>query len=419
MSAFDLSIDATQRTRDNLLQIQSRCLQDRHAYFPKHAREFLDNGNELRIVVFSTRGLGFPQQLDQIEAAAALRGGHVVAVVTDVGETDNLQYLEQRAYTSVPCDVFFEQASEYAGCLVVDRTCTWYPGVRYKARLRQHQFAFLRVEQFLNAPGLEAAGGSYRAHSDLMLSRFDEFLALEKYWGDALSLQTYYYALAAFISMNHEYFAFHCGDYSQRYFPQDVGLKFDDSTVYADCGAHDGQEVLIFTRLTRGNFKAVHAFEPDRSNFLNLSDNIARYNAEHGAKPIYCHEMGVYDRNAFLHAEGYSAGVSIVDHAPDHAVLVTAESTIGSGAGVHVCKLDDRLESLSHLRLEIEGAELAALNGAKQLILRDRPSMTISAYHKASDFLDILQFIEQIDSGYSLSLRHQSLEPGVLCVYAV
>ncbi len=407
MNAFDLTSDATQRTRDNLLQIQARCLEDRHAYFPKHAREFLDNGSELRIVVFSTRGLGFPQQLDQIEAAVALRGGRVVAVVTDVGESDNLQYLEQRDYKAVACDAFFEHASEYAGCMVVDRTCTWYPGVRYKARLRQHGFAFLRVEQFLNAPGLEAAGGSYRAHSDLMLTRFDEFLALEKHWSDALSLQTYYYALAAFISMNHEYFAFHCGDYSQRYFPQDVGLKFDASTVYADCGAHDGQEVLIFTKLTQGRFKAVHAFEPDRSNFMNLSDNIAQYIAEHGAKPIYCHEMGVYDRNAFLHSEGYSAGVSIVDDG------------IASGAGVHVCRLDDELDQLSHLRLEIEGAELAALHGARQLILRDKPSMTISAYHKASDFLDIMQFIEEAGLNYSLSLRHQSLEPGVLCVYAV
>lgn len=407
MNAFDLTTDATQRTRDKLLEIQVRCLQDRYAYFPRHAREFLDNGSELRVVVFSTRGLGFPQQLDQIEAAAALRGGRVVAVVTDVGETDNLQYLEQRDYKAIPCDAFFEHASEYSGCLIVDRTCTWYPGVRYKARLKQHGFAFLRVEQFLNAPGLEAAGGSYRAHSDLMLARFDEFLALEKHWGDALSLQTYYYALASFISMNHEYFAFHCGDYSQRYFPQDVGLKFDSSTVYADCGSHDGQEILIFTALTNGNFKAVHAFEPDRSNFINLSDNMARYIAQNGARHIYCHEMGVYDRNAFLHSEGYSAGVSIVENASD------------SGAGVHVCRLDDKLDTLSHLRLEIEGAELAALHGARQLILRDRPSMTISAYHKASDFLDIMQFIEEADLDYSLSLRHQSLEPGVLCVYAV
>ncbi|CAN5495153.1 hypothetical protein BH09PSE5_BH09PSE5_48400 [soil metagenome] len=366
------------------------------------------NGNgELRIVVFSTRGLGFPQQLDQIEAAAAIRGGRVVAVVTDVGETDNLRYLAQRKLTAISSDAFFANAAQYAGCLVVDRTCTWYPGVRYKVRLRQLGFAFLRAEQFLNAPGLEFSGGSYRGHSDLMLERFDEFLALERHWKDELSKQTYYYSLAAFISMNHEYFAFHCGDYSQRYFPDDVGLRFDESTVYADCGSHDGQEILIFAKLTEGRFKAVHAFEPDGSNFIDLSNNMARYIAEHGAKPIYCHEMGVYDRNAFLRSEGYSAGVSI------SAVAET------SGTGVHVCKLDDTLDELSHLRLEIEGAELEALNGARRLIVSRRPTMTVSAYHKPTDFPDLLAFIEQTDMNYSLALRHQSLEPGVLCIYAV
>ncbi len=407
MNAVELDQDTTQRTRDNLLSIRARCVEDRHAFFPRHAHELITSSHAPRVVVFSTRGLGFPQQLAQIEAALALRGGELVAIVTDVNETDNVAYLQQLGYQVVARDDFFAGAAAYAGCLVVDRTCTWCPGVRYKARFKQLGLAFLRVEQFLNAPGLEAAGGSYRSHSDLMLQRFDEFLALESYWGDALSLQTYYYALAAFISMNHEYFAFHCGDYRQRYFPQDVGLHFDDSTVYADCGAHDGQEALIFAALTQGRFKALHAFEPDRRNFIQLSDTIARYTALHGAKPIYCHEMGVYDRNAYLHAEGFSAGVSIVEHASDTA------------NGVHVCRLDDTLDQLSHLRLEIEGAELAALHGARQLILRDRPSMTISAYHKASDFLDILGFIRDTGIDYRLSLRHQSLEPGVLCVYAV
>ena len=75
------------------------------------------------------------------------------------------------------------------------------------------------------------------------------------------------------------------------------------------------------------------------------------------------------------------------------------------------------IDELSHLRLEIEGAELAALNGARGLISRCRPSMAISAYHKPSDFLDIAAFLREVDLGYRMSVRHQSLEPGVLCVY--
>ncbi|ADQ85873.1 FkbM family methyltransferase [Methylovorus sp. MP688] len=407
MSALPKPDNATQLARDNLLKIHARCQEDRHAYFPETAGELINNTAELRVIVFSTRGLGFCQQLDQIEAAVRLKGGRIEALVHDVDDKDNLQNPHIAGYTQLTADTFFANPEVYKGCLIVDRTCTWYPGIRYKVRLKQAGFTVLRVEQFLNAPGLEAAGGSYRLHADVMLERFDEFLALERHWIDDLSLQTYYYTLAAFISMNHQYFAFHCGDYRQRYFSPDIDLKFNAQTVYADCGSHDGQEVLIFAERVKHQFKAVHAFEPDHTNFINLSNNIANYTARHGAKPIYCHELGVFDRNAYLYAEGYDSGVTITDQASS------------SGFGLHVCRLDDMLDELTHLRLEIEGAELEALHGANQLILKNRPTLTVSAYHKATDFPDLLKYIEETGLDYQLSLRHQSLEPGVLCIYGV
>ncbi|MBL8504720.1 MAG: FkbM family methyltransferase [Methylobacillus glycogenes] len=398
---------ATELARSKLLQIAERCQQDRHAYFPEAAAEMIHGSQTLRVLVFSTRGLGFCQQLDQIVAAVALKGGVIEALVHDTDDTDNLDNPRLQGFKQIKAADFFADPSAYAGCLVVDRTCTWYPGIRYKVRLKQAGFAVLRVEQFLNAPGLEAAGGSYRLHSDLMLSRFDEFLGLERHWHDNWSRQAYYYSLAAFISMNHEYFAFHCGDYQQRYFSADIDLKLGAHTVYADCGSHDGQEVLIFAERVKHQFKAVHAFEPDHNNFINLAKRINAYIAQHGALPVYCHELGVFDRDGYLHAEGYGSGVTITEQAGT------------PGNGLHVCRLDDMLDELGHLRLEIEGAELEALHGARGLIQQHRPTMTVSAYHKATDFPDLLRFIEETGHNYQLSLRHQSLEPGVLCIYAV
>jgi FkbM family methyltransferase len=238
-----------------------------------------------------------------------------------------------------------------------------------------------------------------------MLARFAELLALESVWADDQSVETYYFALASFISMNHEFFVFHCGDYTQRYFPPDLDLRFGDACTYADCGAYDGSEALMFADRAQRRFRQLHVFEPDRRNFLNVTTRVNAYIAEHGYLPIHCHELGVFDRNAFLAATGYEAGVSVI-----------GEEATGNG-GIHVCRLDDMLDDLGYLRLEIEGAELAALHGAEGLIRAHRPGMTISAYHKASDFLDIADFLRPLELGYKLRLRHQSLEPGVLCVY--
>lgn len=404
MSVTAPAVDGAQRARDKLLDIGERCAADRHALFPPHAREILAGGRAPALVVFGLRGVGCPQQLDAIEHVVRLNPGMRIAALVDDADGSAIKD-GFRGYPVLPVSEFFARAGEFAGCLVVDRTCTWYPGVRYKSKLKQHGLAFLRVEQFLNAPGIAVGAGYYRTHSDFMLARLDDFLALDSIWDDQHSREAYYCALAAFIGMNHEYFVFHCGDYTERYFPADIDFKFSEATVLADCGSHDGQEALFFARLTQGRFKALHAFEPDHRNFINVSDNVHRHIAANGSMPIYCHEYGVYDRNAYLGAAGYDAGVSVLDQPAD------------GGSGIHVCRLDDMLGELTHLRLEIEGAELAALRGASGLIRRCRPTMAISAYHRPSDFLDIAEFLRGADLGYRLRLRHQSLEPGVLCVY--
>lgn len=398
---------ATINSREKLINIYQNCQKNRYAYFPSGINDLISNGTPLRVIVFSTRGLGFCQQLDQIEAAVKISGGTIEALVHDTGDTENINNIRLSGYLQITTDYFFKNTSKFNGCLIVDRTSTWYPGIRYKTKFKNAGFDFLRVEQFLNAPGLERSGGCYRSHSDLMLSQFDDFLALERHWKDPVSLQTYYYALASFISMNHQYFALNCGDFKKRYFSEDIDLKFGPNTVYADCGSHDGAEILIFAERANGQFKEIHAFEPDHKNFLNLTNTVHDFIAQHGKQSIYCHELGVFDRDGYLHAEGYAGGVTITEKA----------ATLGSG--LHVCKLDSILNELTHLRLEIEGAELAALQGARHLIKKNRPTMTISAYHLATDFLDLLNFIEETDLNYQLSLRHQSLEPGVLCIYAV
>lgn len=405
---MDLSDDATRHARDLLLRLRERCTLDRFTCFPRRTLEQMARG-PMDVIVLGTHGKEFPAQLAHVARVAEAQGSRVRAVVADVGEDAAAHAFAATSHVPViGLEQFFGEAGRHADCLVVDRTCTWYPGVRYKVRLKQAGLHVLRFEQFVHAAAKAPEDAAYRAHSDLMLARFDEFLAVERYWDDALSLQTYYYALAAFIGMNHEYFAFHCGDYAQRYFAPDCGLAFGESTVYADCGSNDGGEVLIFAALANHRFKAAHAFEPERSNFRVLCDTLARYQAVHGPRPVYPHECGVYDRNAFLPFQGSGTAVSIDE----------SGAAAGSGAGIHVSRLDDVLDELGHLRLEIEGAELAALRGARGLILRDRPSMTISAYHRPEDFLELPRFVEETGLGYRMRLRHQSLEAGVLCIYA-
>jgi FkbM family methyltransferase len=81
--------------------------------------------------------------------------------------------------------------------------------------------------------------------------------------------------------------------------------------------------------------------------------------------------------------------------------------------------LDDVCEEpVSLIKLEIEGSELKALNGAIKTIQRDRPKMALSIYHKPEDLLTITDFVTKTDRQYKLSLRqHNHLLPDATVCY--
>ncbi|XOB61069.1 FkbM family methyltransferase [Campylobacterota bacterium DY0563] len=63
-------------------------------------------------------------------------------------------------------------------------------------------------------------------------------------------------------------------------------------------------------------------------------------------------------------------------------------------------------DKVDFIKMDIEGAEQAAIEGAKQTIKKFKPILAICIYHKAEDWYKIPQMVLSIDSGYKLYLRH-------------
>lgn len=60
------------------------------------------------------------------------------------------------------------------------------------------------------------------------------------------------------------------------------------------------------------------------------------------------------------------------------------------------------------LKLDVEGAELAALLGAEQTIRRYLPKLIVCLYHKNEDLLEIPVLIKKLNPGYKLYIAHSS-----------
>lgn len=143
---------------------------------------------------------------------------------------------------------------------------------------------------------------------------------------------------------------------------------FRAGDVLYDVGANVGAYSLLAARIGNGRAK-VFAFEPGYRTFANLSDNIRTnaLNDEVTALPIaLSSRTGLAEfRYASLSAGGAShPGLRGVDRVGD---------TSDTSVGVMCATLDDLVELLelplaTHLKIDVDGAELEVLFGAKQVL---------------------------------------------------
>jgi hypothetical protein len=88
---------------------------------------------------------------------------------------------------------------------------------------------------------------------------------------------------------------------------------------------------------------------------------------------------------------------------------------------VQTVALDQALPNFApdFIKMDIEGAEPQALDGARQLIDRYRPRLAISAYHRPRHLWELLLQLQRWDLGYRFHLRGHSFNGFDTVLYAL
>ena len=75
--------------------------------------------------------------------------------------------------------------------------------------------------------------------------------------------------------------------------------------------------------------------------------------------------------------------------------------------------------TITFLKMDIEGSELAALRGAERIIREQRPKLAICVYHKPEDLREIPSLLLSYHPDYKLYLRHYSINETETVLYAI
>ena len=165
--------------------------------------------------------------------------------------------------------------------------------------------------------------------------------------------------------------------------------------VVIDCGAHIG----AFTRVAlRSGAKTVVAVEPERANIWAFRRNFEK-EIESGQVKLV--PKGVWDSAGKLplHLS------TVVD---SHSLVVPQNS--GKEETVDVTTLDSLVGGLSlprvdFIKMDIEGAELRALRGARKVLAKYQPRLAISSYHLKGDPAAICALVWQVRTDYLVTSK--------------
>ncbi len=171
----------------------------------------------------------------------------------------------------------------------------------------------------------------------------------------------------------------------QQYMPPWLRAQLREPLRIVDAGAYRGETLRELSALAP--VEQAWTFEPDPENYASLVHNLSDWPGALINVPA-----GLSDRSGMA---GFSSGAG-------------EGSSFASGgtSQVAIVALDECLHRapVNFLKLDVEGNELMALNGARATLRRHRPTLAVAGYHRWDDLWRIPMFIAGLGLDYRLRL---------------
>lgn len=191
-------------------------------------------------------------------------------------------------------------------------------------------------------------------------------------------------------------------DGSRFFIPEVVNALHGDEFLL-DAGAHHGSVSQAFVQQTKGVFRRIAAVEPDPSNRARLKDNLQSWLPDDSRVTV--HDCALAE----------SEGEALFHDGLDYASQLSSTGRMS----VATRPLDALGLTPTLVKLHLEGAELAALQGARATLLANRPIVAATVYHNADGIWRTPLWLMQSLPDYRFLFRAHSWCGTGAVVYAI
>ena len=195
-----------------------------------------------------------------------------------------------------------------------------------------------------------------------------------------------------------------CEKNYEQYFPVGEIYEPDENEVFIDGGCLDAGTIEGLKKWTNDTYKKVYAFEPAKEDRIIAQEYIDY--RDYRAELI---EAGLYSKKAKLSFSTLSCGSSKITEDGIETIDVISIDEF----------MENKADKITLIKMDIEGSELAALEGAVKTISRDKPKLAISIYHKFEDMWIIPLWLHKHFPEYKFYIRHHSYMDTETVLYAV
>lgn len=171
-------------------------------------------------------------------------------------------------------------------------------------------------------------------------------------------------------------------------------VTFQDGDSIIDGGAFNGDTVTLIHQSVCPD--TVLSLEPTDAMYAELTQKCAQY-----GKQYRCEKVGLWSKTtdiSFSTTGDSPSGNKIAAHGTSTIHCTTIDALVSQHG----------LPRVDLIKLDIEGAEEKALEGARQTIQTFKPKLQISIYHTINDLFSLPLRIKQLNPSYTMYVGHHA-----------